>query len=367
LSLGIYAATVVISVLLKVSEEAFVRFPLRDMLNINCWLALIPPPPMDSHGFRAQGAEPTAALTNLDVISSQLKLNLNCYNCTSPALFELSDLLSAPSSPEDMTALANGVIDTITDKLGGAFLQDQINRMLVDAPRQCGHRDDYDPNAPPMVYEMFRTNQTDSSSSYITMLIVVFVPVLFTVAIVLGVRHIVLKRHKKWLVALPSERVFLIQQKQEKEEQKETELNELTQSMYMSQDIPFFVRQLIPIIVVVNIGFFLSGHLNKGGRVLVNFVFAGESFAVDDFFTFSIGQSTVDMWHAGGKELALLILLFSGVWPYTKQLITLALWFLPPAIVSCSRRGQFLLWLDILAKWSMIDIIVMLITVAGFR
>jgi len=75
----------------------------------------------------------------------------------------------------------------------------------------------------------------------------------------------------------------------------------------------------------------------------------------------------LDLWHAGGEVLAALILLFSGIWPYTKQLITLALWFLPPSVVSVSRRGQFLLWLDLLAKWSMIDIFVLLITVAGFR
>ena len=65
---------------------------------------------------------------------------------------------------------------------------------------------------------------------------------------------------------------------------------------------------------------------------MIDITIAGETFRVDNFYEFSIAQSTLDLWHAGGQELATLILLFSGIWPYTKQLITLALWF--PATIS---------------------------------
>lgn len=362
-----YAATVVLTVLLKVSEMAFVRFPLRDMLDINCWLSLIPPPSLDSHGFREKGSEPTAALSALEMSSSKMSLNLECHNCTSPALFEFSELLTSSESQEDMTATVNKVLDSLSNKLGGAFLQDQINRILVEAPKHCGHTNAFDPEATPTTYEMFEAGEREPSSTYIPMLIAVFMPFVVSAVVAFLVRQLVIRRQKQWLKILPSEQIFLIQQKQEKQDQEEAAINRISKSMYMSKEVPFFLRQLIPVIVIANIGFFLSGHLNLGGRILVQFVIGGESFVIDDFFTFSIGQSTVDMWNHGGKELALLILLFSGVWPYTKQLITLALWFLPPPVVSCNRRGQFLLWLDILAKWSMIDIFVMLITVAGFR
>lgn len=367
LTLDIHVATAVLTVLLKVSEEAFVRFPLRDMLNLNCWLAMIPPPPLDNHGVRIEGAPANAALTDLDMTAKELGLQLYCHNCTSKALLELSDLLASPESSEDMTKVVNNVFQSITRNLKGGFVQDQINRLLVEAPNQCGHTDEFDPKATPVTYEMFETSNASSTSSYITMLVVILIPILLMIAMAFCVKRSMLQRHKKWMLGLPSERVFLIHQKQERSDHREAELNELTSSMYKSQDIPLFVRQLIPIVVVANIGFFLSGHLNKGGRVLIDLAFAGESFQIDDFYTFSIGQSALDMWHNGGKELAVLILLFSGVWPYTKQLITLALWFLPPSVVSCTRRGQFLNWLDILAKWSMIDIMVMLITIVGFR
>lgn len=63
----------------------------------------------------------------------------------------------------------------------------------------------------------------------------------------------------------------------------------------------------------------------------------------------------------------MLILIFSGVWPYTKQLVTLFLWFAPPTVVSVFKRGSILQWLDIMAKWSIVDIFVLIVTVAGFR
>jgi hypothetical protein len=94
---------------------------------------------------------------------------------------------------------------------------------------------------------------------------------------------------------------------------------------------------------------------------------AGENLTVEKFFEFSMARSTIDIWRAGGRELAILIFIFSGVWPYTKQLITLALWFMPPSRVSIARRGSILLWLDWLAKWSMVDIFVLVISIAAFR
>jgi hypothetical protein len=61
------------------------------------------------------------------------------------------------------------------------------------------------------------------------------------------------------------------------------------------------------------------------------------------------------------------MLIFSGVWPYSKQIITLVLWFLPPTTVSVAKRGNIFLWLDLLAKWSMVDVFVMIVSIVAFR
>lgn len=53
--------------------------------------------------------------------------------------------------------------------------------------------------------------------------------------------------------------------------------------------------------------------------------------------------------------------------PYTKQLITLVLWCAPPKYIGATRRGDILLWLDAFAKWSMIDIYLLVISLVSFR
>jgi Paraquat-inducible protein A len=55
------------------------------------------------------------------------------------------------------------------------------------------------------------------------------------------------------------------------------------------------------------------------------------------------------------------------MWPYVKQGITFALWFTAPATCSASVRGSMFVWFDLLAKWSMIDVFVIITTIAAFR
>ena len=91
--------------------------------------------------------------------------------------------------------------------------------------------------------------------------------------------------------------------------------------------------------------FFLSGHLSLGALVRVAINIAGEDIVLPEVFMFSMAQSTIDMWNAGGKMLAVILVLFSGMWPYTKVSITLFLWIAPPTSYAPSSRGAAFMWL----------------------
>jgi len=126
------------------------------------------------------------------------------------------------------------------------------------------------------------------------------------------------------------------------------------------------VRVLMPLIILGNVGLFLSGHLSLGGTVNIIGNFAGQDFNVGGFFEFSVVQSTIEMWQAGAYPLAILIAIFSGVWPYTKQCLSMYIWFSPTKFLSCKKRGRILVWLDLLGKWSMVDVFVLVLTLASF-
>ena len=107
---------------------------------------------------------------------------------------------------------------------------------------------------------------------------------------------------------------------------------------------------------------FVSGHLDDGAHLVVEAGVAGDALITDfTFFTFSLGSSLKDMYEAGAYPLVFLIGTFSGVWPYLKCLLLLYSWFAPPWLFRPKQRGQTLQLLDILGKWSLIDIYVLVL------
>jgi hypothetical protein len=367
-SVDLSTANVILKAMVKIAESRFYGFPLRDILDYNCWLAMIPAPVLDSRGVRVEDADATAELEELAASIARMNLSISCVECSSPRMSELTELLSSQEAQEDATEVANMLLDYITELMGGNFLQVQIDRLLNDAARMCPHSPTYAADAKALEFEPFEATNNEYTTSYLVLLGGVTLGLIVCVGVgVLTIRCIVRRRHKKWLGRLPPHQVRRLGRQQDREQEVESELNATTRSMFQSPEIPKFVRWIMPLILVVNIGFFLSGHLNLGATVNIEAELAGEKFRVEKFFEFSMARSTVDIWNAGGRELAVMILIFSGIWPYTKQLMTLALWFLPPTSLSISRRGSILLWLDWLAKWSMIDIFVLVISIAAFR
>jgi hypothetical protein len=289
----------------------------------------------------------SASLTDLVVSLIGLDLNVTCIQCSSPDMEQLTELVTNSANTDDVMAAANKVLEFGSKLLEGGFLQFQIDRLLSEAPKKCPHHEEYDPRASPVEYQAFDAadRKKDSIGFLITLAVVTVSLVLCVFLLSVAIKFLVHRRNKNWLRTISNEKVMLLDRLQRAEQEKEAELNNMTKSMFLSRAIPFYVRWFIPIVILGNIGFFLSGHLNLGGSVNIVASFGGQSITVDNFFEFSMAQSTIDIWEAGGKELAILILLFSGVWPYSKQLITLGLWFLPPSKVSVSQRGSILSWL----------------------
>jgi hypothetical protein len=87
----------------------------------------------------------------------------------------------------------------------------------------------------------------------------------------------------------------------------------------------------------------------------------------EDLFNFSLVGTVRDMWHAKVYVIAILIVLFSGVWPYLKIFGMFFLWEISGKIVKSSTRGKFLKIVDRLGKWSLFDSFVMTMFMVAFR
>jgi hypothetical protein len=62
--------------------------------------------------------------------------------------------------------------------------------------------------------------------------------------------------------------------------------------------------------------------------------------------------------------MVVLLWIFTGIWPYLKLLLSLGVWLAPTKYIGVKRRGTILLWIDALAKLSVVDIFTMLLGVA---
>jgi len=368
-SLDLYRAKIELEALLKVRENEAINLPIKDLLNVNCWLSMIPVPELDEYGVMVNGDTINTAIINFFLSFSDILLDVKCVTCTSPKLEELSDLLSSPAGREDVKSLASMFLDYIEMLLSGRIIQSKIDQAVKDAPLNCPSNPSFDPNALSTTYNNYELDIPDFSS-------LDFVFTLFRVCAILScifaasvtiVKITAKKNHKGYLKSLCPTALSAVVERQSRINQREEILNSSTKSMFLSSSVPAFIRFLMPVLVLINIAFFLSGHLSLGATVNIVSNVAGQKFTINQLFEFSMAKSTLDLWDAGAKSLAVLLVIFSGIWPYSKQLIVLFLWFASPSQVSVSRREQCYIWLDVLGKWSMLDIFTLFMSVTAFR
>jgi hypothetical protein len=268
ISLDMHAAKVILRSLLKIVESRFFGFPLRDFLNWNCWLATMPAPVLDARGIREDESDPSTSISELTISIAQLNLNISCVSCTSPRMYELAELMSSPEATQGATEVVNNLLGYVSQLVGGTFLQVQLDRLLNEASRKCPHSPSYEANPKPIEYRPLEAKREEASITFLVMIGVVATGLIAVVGgLVLAIRCFVRHRHRKWLGSLRCHRAFLILRRQERERQMEFELNATTKSIFRSPEVPVYARWLMPVVILGNTAFFLSGHLSLGATV----------------------------------------------------------------------------------------------------
>eukprot|EP01032_Pedospumella_encystans_P009378 gene9378-11041_t len=138
-------------------------------------------------------------------------------------------------------------------------------------------------------------------------------------------------------------------------------------SLLFHHQIPLWIRIAVPVCVLGDVALFLQSNIDPAAvSVMAKIVTDAKTIDVGSVFDFGLGSTVADMWEAGVYPLAVLILFFSGAWPYVKLLSMLTTWLAPPAILSIERRESVLTVLDVLGKWSLIDFFVMILMLCAF-
>ena len=138
-------------------------------------------------------------------------------------------------------------------------------------------------------------------------------------------------------------------------------------ALYRSSAVPPWARYSIPFFIASGMLILLGGHVSIGASVIATVHLGKDVVPLPPLFSFSLLNSIHDMWTAGVYPLALLIAVFSGLWPYVKFSLLLFSWMAPPWWITEGQRGTLLNCLDILGKWSLIDLIVLVLMMVASR
>lgn len=98
-----------------------------------------------------------------------------------------------------------------------------------------------------------------------------------------------------------------------------------------------------PIMILVTLGMLIAG-LTTDGLYLKQLLEEG---------TYSVLGTVDELWSKGNVGLAIVIFLFSVVFPIIKLVAQFIMWFTP---MTHAFRHRVLHWLGILGKWSMLDV-----------
>ncbi len=143
--------------------------------------------------------------------------------------------------------------------------------------------------------------------------------------------------------------------------------NKWQRSLLFSPRLPCVARHSVLVVLLINIALFVSATTSIGASVSVYVTLGDHVTRLPSLFDFTLAHSVTEMWKAEVYMLAVLILVFSGLWPYAKLVLVLGCWIAPRHLLPHRRREQMMMALDALGKWSLIDAFVLTLTMVAFN
>eukprot|EP00536_Pseudo-nitzschia_multiseries_P010192 jgi/Psemu1/325951/estExt_fgenesh1_pg.C_3040009 len=349
--------TIQTSILLQILENSFSSFPLEDFSNMHCWASSIFPKSNEETTFEG------LKLFDQNYSTGDFDMEISCKSCTSP---DFDKLMLSLYEPQDITSAVEKQTSSLMES---GFLLTFLDDIIVESKKRCPHHTAYDPKYESVdstdfsflsdaAFGLVRSEQKQNPM-YFSIANSVVASCLI-IAGLLG-KVFVARRNKKWLESLSNEGQFFFDCQQEKERTAEEWLNANTTSLFASTSIPKFVRLGVPILIILNTGLYLGGHFGLLSVVNLEVSLAGQSFTIQNFLEFRFLDSTWQTYKNGGAEMVILLWIFTGIWPYIKLFLSLVIWIVPPKYLGVKQRGAMLLWIDALARLSIIDIFTLII------
>jgi len=368
-ALEFYNASIDFDVYMRILEARMLAYPVSEIFEFPCLFTMIPGPETDASGNYIEGTE-SLKIENSTFTFDEARFIVECISCTSSALHKASISLSTDRGIKKVTNIMTNLANDWIPALGEA-MQFPINTFLNDNEKQCKNHPRYIPPGvedemkATLPAELYSGSSTSPESQNIALAVVV---ALFSCCIFSCFRRCFLKRrYRKYLDKTPRDELKKKQEQQKLDAEFDATQDNMSKSMFRSDDLSTFLKYFVPFFLVVNIGFFVSGHMDVAGELGFYFKIFAEEIAIPVLIPFRVIETIRGFWQLGIYPMSVILFATSVFWPYLKQTLTLVCWFAPTKYLPMKKRMSTLLWLDYLAKWSMVDIFQLIFFALMFR
>lgn len=131
-----------------VKTEAFVRMPLGDITNLNCWLSIMRDIELDENGFALDATVPRGlSVKNFESSLASLSLASTCLSCRSPGTNALPELFRILRESGTFTVLRDSLPSLTKSVLMSNTTQAFFDRWIDDAKKFCPSNPQYESGA----------------------------------------------------------------------------------------------------------------------------------------------------------------------------------------------------------------------------
>ena len=131
--------------------------------------------------------------------------------------------------------------------------------------------------------------------------------------------------------------------------------------------VPDWMKHVFLIVVFSSIAILVTSNLSIGASVDMVINTNTTTLELPSLFAFSLGNTASELWQSRIYALLLIVVIFSGIWPYVKLILIGLAWVLPTGMLDENERGQILATVDALSKFSLVDTYVLVLMMVSFR
>jgi len=215
--------------LAEIDVDFFLSFPLENIVDINCLLALF-------SGSDGSVFSPGLRFADVDLSFDFIKLNFDCLSCSKDVNNDINRRFAGENNADGIADFGELVLDTISFLLASDIFQGIVNDFILASSKVCPRRDIIHSNSHNSYEEPLDSlAQGGDSDTEITIFFVVL-----GFAIGLGFAIAVRKCRKGYNTP----------------NNNRDENNILQRGMISSKELPVFQRYIVPFTIAICIGFF---------------------------------------------------------------------------------------------------------------